>query len=88
MKTFKDVKISDAYSADVDVTERKDGSILFVATCGETRREHVMAPQPNHEYSEEQFLKDIDEAKMNVAKEVAGHEHQRLLRSKFFSEGT
>ena len=85
MKTFKDVKVSETYSADVSVEERKDVSILLVATCGETKREHVMSVHPNHEYTEEQFLKDIDAAKDAVAKEAAGHEHQRLLRKKFFA---
>lgn len=88
MKTFKGVKVNEKYDADIVLTQRADGSILLVATCGETRREHVMLPHPNHEYSEEQFLKDIDEAKMNIAKEAAGHEHQRLLRGKFFSDQT
>jgi hypothetical protein len=86
MKLFKDVKINETYAANVTIEERKDGSLLFVATCGETKREHVMAPAPNHEYSEEQFLEDIETAKLAVATEAAGHEHQRLLRAKFFAE--
>jgi hypothetical protein len=88
MKTFKDVRIGEGYSADVTMTERPDGSVLLVAVCGDTTRESVMAPHPNHEYTEEQFLKDVETHKLVIATEAAGHEHQRLLREKFFSRGT
>jgi hypothetical protein len=83
-KLLSNIKVGDSYDASVTVSERPDGSLLFVAACGETRAERVMRAHPNHEYTEEQFAKDVETEKLSVAREAAGHEHQRLLRKKFF----
>lgn len=84
MKQLTSEKLGN-YDVEVQAEHRADGSILLVATCGGTKREHSISINPNHEYTDEQFQKDIDAARLAVAKEAAGHEHTRLLREKFFA---
>jgi hypothetical protein len=75
-------------SVTVTASQRDDGSILLVASCGQTTREHVFNPAPSLDYTEDQFLSDIDAAKQAISDEAAAYESQRLMQEKFFSDQT
>ncbi len=86
MKKLNSIEVGD-YLVEIDAEEATDG-IIFMATCGGTRREGKLAMHPNHEHSYEQFTKNVEEFTELLAKEAAGHEHSRKHRKDFFSKLT
>lgn len=58
----------------------------LVAVCGETRKEGSITTAGAHDYSDEQFEKDIRERAEALAHEAAAAERARQLHEKFFKE--
>lgn len=73
------------YSVLVTVEESGPHCLLFRASCGELSCTLKLNPQCEHDHSDEQWDKDMQEAALRVAHECAGKCRAADLRDNFLS---
>lgn len=88
MKKLEPIKIeAHGVTHTVDIqAHRKEGGILFVATCGGICRESQMNMHTDSVSSKEQYDINVREHVDKLAKETAGHLHNQTLLDGFFAE--
>ena len=85
MKKSLESVIVDGHVVEIEA-RRGDGGILFVATCGELRREGFMTMHPNSARTKEQHAIDVQKFAYKLAAEAAGHLQNEKLLDDFFEE--
>lgn len=73
---------------DTGETKVEPGALKITATSDTGGvSEGVLSMHPNHNHSEEQFLKDLGDFAQRLAEEAAGKAQRQNLIDKFFPEG-
>jgi hypothetical protein len=79
MKTLSPITVGE-YTVSITIEDHGQQSLLFTATCGETKWTGSMTLDVQHDHSIEQFQKDVADFANRMANEAAGREHGRKLK--------